>query len=74
MSKIELLGALEAEKLTKQKCKQYCGTPCITKNPEMALTSDQLAEDQSPDASADALCIINIGKLSLISVKILIWP
>ena len=25
---MELLGALEAEKLTKQKCKQYCGTPC----------------------------------------------
>ena len=29
MSKMELLGALETEKLTKQKCKQYCGTPCI---------------------------------------------
>ena len=26
---IYLLGALEAEKLTKQKWKQYCGTPCI---------------------------------------------
>ena len=25
---MKLLGALEAEKLTKQKCKQYCGTPC----------------------------------------------
>ena len=24
---MELLGALEAEKLTKQKCKQYCRTP-----------------------------------------------
>ena len=23
---MELLGALESEKLTKQKCKQYCGT------------------------------------------------
>ena len=29
MSKIELLGALEAKKSTKQKCKQYCGTPCM---------------------------------------------
>ena len=28
MSKMELLGVLEAEKLKKQKCKQYCGTPC----------------------------------------------
>ena len=28
MSKMEFLGALEAEKLAKQKCKQYYGTPC----------------------------------------------
>ena len=28
MSKIELLGALEAKKLTIEKWKQYCGTPC----------------------------------------------
>ena len=27
MSNMELLGALEAEKLTKQKWEQYCGTP-----------------------------------------------
>ena len=26
---MELLGASEAEKLKKQKWKQYCGTPCI---------------------------------------------
>ena len=26
---MELLGALEAEKLTKGKWKQYCGTPCM---------------------------------------------
>ena len=25
---MELLGALEAKKLTKEKWKQYCGTPC----------------------------------------------
>ena len=25
---MEYLGALEAEKLTKQKWEQYCGTPC----------------------------------------------
>ena len=25
---MEFLGALEAEKLTKEKWKQYCGTPC----------------------------------------------
>ena len=31
MSKMEVLGALEAEKLTKQKCKHYYGTPCIGK-------------------------------------------
>ena len=30
MSKMEFLCALEAEKLTKQKLKQYCGTPCIS--------------------------------------------
>ena len=30
MSKMELLDALEAEKLMKQKWKQYCGTPCTT--------------------------------------------
>ena len=29
MSKMELLGASEAENFTKQKWKQYCGTPCI---------------------------------------------
>ena len=29
MSIVGLLGALEAEKSTKQKWKQYCGTPCI---------------------------------------------
>ena len=28
MSKMELLSALEKEKSTKQKCKQYCGIPC----------------------------------------------
>ena len=28
MSKMKLLDALEAEKLMKQKRKQYCGTPC----------------------------------------------
>ena len=27
MSKMELLGALEATKLTEQKWEQYCGTP-----------------------------------------------
>ena len=27
---MEFLGALEAEKLTKQKWAQYCGTPCIS--------------------------------------------
>ena len=34
MSKMELLGALEAEKFTKQKCKQYCGTPCTIDKPD----------------------------------------
>ena len=29
MSKMELLDALEAKKLMKQKWKQYCWTPCI---------------------------------------------
>ena len=28
MSKMKILGASEAENLTKQKWKQYCGTPC----------------------------------------------
>ena len=27
---MELLGALQAKKLTKEKWKQYCGTPCAT--------------------------------------------
>ena len=31
MSKMELLGVSEAKNLTKQKWKQYCGTPCILK-------------------------------------------
>ena len=31
MSKMEFLGASEAEKLTKQKWEQYCGTPCTLK-------------------------------------------
>ena len=29
MSKMELLGVLEAEKLTKTMWEQYCGTPCM---------------------------------------------
>ena len=29
MSKMEFLDPLEAEKLKKQKCVQFCGTPCI---------------------------------------------
>ena len=29
---MEFLGALEAEKLTKQKWEQYCGTPCMYNN------------------------------------------
>ena len=33
---MELLGALEAKKLTKQKWKQYCGTPCM--NPKDSAT------------------------------------
>ena len=40
MSNMELLGALEAEKLTKQKWEQYCGTRCSSFStefkPEMA--------------------------------------
>ena len=31
------------------------------KTPKMALISEYLAADTSPDASADALAIINIG-------------
>ena len=31
------------------------------KKPKMALISEYLAADSSPDASADALAIINIG-------------
>ena len=30
MSKMEFLDALEAEKFKKQKCIQFCWTPCIT--------------------------------------------
>ena len=29
MSKTEFLDPLEAEKFNKQKCVQFCGTPCI---------------------------------------------
>ena len=35
--------------------------PTWRKNPKMALISDYLAAASSPDASADALAIINIG-------------
>ena len=28
MSKVITLGAMGAEKLQKQKCKEFCGTPC----------------------------------------------
>ena len=31
------------------------------KTPKMALITEYLAADSSPDASADALCIIDIG-------------
>ena len=33
----------------------------LLKTPKMALISEYLAADLSPDASADALAIINIG-------------
>ena len=32
MPKFVTLGAMGAEKLQKQKCKEFCGTPCICKN------------------------------------------
>ena len=37
----------------------------LLKTPKMALISEYLAADLSPDASADALAIINIRVLSL---------
>ena len=42
MSKKELLGALEAEKFTKQKCKQYCGTPCNIDKPDNVDNDDNV--------------------------------
>ena len=39
---MELLGALEAEKSTKQKCKQYFGTPSSTEYPISVLTLTKL--------------------------------
>ena len=36
------------------------------KTPKMALISEYLAADSSPDASADALCIIDIGCVRLL--------
>ena len=35
---MELLDALEAEKLMKQKWKQYCGTPCILSRNQVVKT------------------------------------
>ena len=37
MSKMEFQGALEVEKLTKQKWKQYCGTPSSTGSQYLVL-------------------------------------
>ena len=34
------------------------------KKPKMAFISEYLAADSSPDMSADAQCIINIGKFA----------
>ena len=34
---MELLGASEAENLTKQKWKQYCGTPCSYHSPHVFI-------------------------------------
>ena len=39
------------------------------KNPKMALISDYLAAASSPDTSADALAIINIGYLLFIHCR-----
>ena len=44
MSKLELLGLLVAEKLTKQKWKQYCGTPCTYLGLSETTISDNLRE------------------------------
>ena len=39
------------------------------KTPKMALISEYLAADSPPDASADALAIINIGDMSRLTCQ-----
>ena len=41
---MDLLGALEPKNLTKQKWKQYCGTPCTYLGLSETTISDNLRE------------------------------
>ena len=38
MSKFITLGAMGAEQLQKQKCKEFCGTPCIYGTTRVKMT------------------------------------
>ena len=53
MSKMELLGASEAKNFTKQKWKQYCGTPCNNEN----LYQVKGREETLPDARCVDGCV-----------------
>ena len=47
---MDLLVALEAEKLTKQKWKQYCGTLCM-RNIDKEVKREKIGENSGPHTS-----------------------
>ena len=53
MSKMEFLDPLEAEKFKKQKCVQFCRTPCSLENTMMKRVPVCLADCLKIDFSQD---------------------
>ena len=56
---MDLLGALEAEKLTKQKWKQYCGTPCTC---TLSGGGDErgVGSGQTWEAGSSYVCLLSV--------------
>ena len=65
MPNMELLGALEVEKLTKQKWEQYCGTPCNTWHLTIRLKMKKIQSDYNSNVLVKALRSKLIGGFRL---------
>ena len=74
MSKMELLDALEAKKLMKQKWKQYCGTPCImVENTKLSLAKNSFCFRTSDQWNKIPTSIRNSVKINIFKKKLKDW-